>query len=44
MWLDCTDAALRQASTGHLRTAIKTELPHDYVKLPIGEIERRLFG
>ena len=35
---------LRQASTGHLRSAIKAEVAHDYVKLPVGEIERRLFG
>jgi len=34
----------RQASTKHLRAAIKAELPHDYVKLPVGEIEKRLFG
>ena len=35
---------LRDASTGHLRNAIKAEVAHDYVKLPIGEIENRLFG
>jgi protein required for attachment to host cells len=35
---------LRQASTGHLRSAIKREVAHDYVKLTIGEIEKRLFG
>lgn len=35
---------LRQASAGHLRAAIKAEIAHDYVKLPVGEIERRLFG
>jgi protein required for attachment to host cells len=35
---------LRQASPKHLRTAIKAEVAHDYVKLPVGEIEKRLFG
>lgn len=35
---------LRHAYPGRLRTAIKAEVPHDYVKLPIGEIEKRLFG
>jgi protein required for attachment to host cells len=35
---------LRQASAGHLRSAIKAEVARDYVKLPVGEIEKRLFG
>jgi protein required for attachment to host cells len=35
---------LREASTDHLRGAIKAEVAHDYVSLPVGEIERRLFG
>lgn len=35
---------LRHAATAHLRSAIRAEVAHDYVKLPIGEIEKRLFG
>jgi protein required for attachment to host cells len=35
---------LRHAYPGHLRSAIKAEVAHDYVKLPVGEIEKRLFG
>jgi protein required for attachment to host cells len=35
---------LRHAYPGRLRTAIKAEVAHDYVKLPVGEIEKRLFG
>lgn len=35
---------LRHASTAHLRNAIRAEVAHDYVKLPVGEIEKRLFG
>ena len=35
---------LRQAASGHLRGAIAAEVAHDYVKLPVGEIEKRLFG
>ena len=36
--------ALRQAYSAPLRAAITTELTHDYVKLPVHEIEKRLFG
>jgi protein required for attachment to host cells len=35
---------LRQAYSAPLRSAIRTEVLHDYVKLPVGEIEKRLFG
>jgi protein required for attachment to host cells len=35
---------LRHAATSHLRRVIRAEVAHDYVKLPVGEIERRLFG
>jgi protein required for attachment to host cells len=35
---------LRQAYPGHVRNAIRAEVAHDYVKLPVGEIEKRLFG
>ena len=35
---------LRHAYPGRLRGAIKAEVPHDYVKLPVFEIEKRLFG
>jgi protein required for attachment to host cells len=35
---------LRQAYPEQLRTAITAEVAHDYVKLPVGEIEKRLFG
>lgn len=35
---------LRQTYSAHLRTAIRGEVAHDYVKLPVGEIEKRLFG
>jgi|ERR1043165_4541185 protein required for attachment to host cells len=35
---------LRQAATEHLRTAIKAQVARDYLKLPVGEIEKRLFG
>jgi hypothetical protein len=35
---------LRHAYPGRLRSAIKAEVPHDYVKLPVFEIEKRLFG
>ena len=35
---------LRQAYPGHVRSAIRAEVAHDYVKLPVGEIEKRLFG
>jgi protein required for attachment to host cells len=35
---------LRQAYSASLRAAVRTELAHDYVKLPVGEIEKRLFG
>jgi protein required for attachment to host cells len=35
---------LRQASAGHLRSAVRREVAHDYVKLPVGDIEKRLFG
>jgi protein required for attachment to host cells len=35
---------LRKSATDHLHGAIKAEVAHDYVKLPVGDIERRLFG
>jgi protein required for attachment to host cells len=35
---------LRQAYSAALRAAVRTELAHDYVKLPVGEIEKRLLG
>jgi protein required for attachment to host cells len=35
---------IRHASSGHLRSAIKAEVAHDYVKLPVAEIEKRLFA
>jgi protein required for attachment to host cells len=35
---------LRQAYRGRLRTAVRAEVPHDYVKMPVSEIEKRLFG
>ena len=35
---------LRHAYPGRLRTAIRAEVAHDYVNMPVGEIERRLFG
>ncbi|HXW27482.1 MAG TPA: host attachment protein [Xanthobacteraceae bacterium] len=34
---------LRQAYSAPLRAAIGAELAHDYVRLPVGEIEKRLF-
>jgi len=35
---------LWQASSPAVRGAIETEIAHDYVKLPVSEIEKRLFG
>jgi protein required for attachment to host cells len=35
---------LRQAPAGHLHAAVKAEVAHDYIKLSVGEIEKRLFG
>ncbi len=35
---------IRQAWPSAQQAAIKAELPHDYVKLPVHEIEKRLFG
>ena len=35
---------LRQAYAGHVRSAIRAEVAHDYIKLPVDEIEKRLFG
>jgi len=35
---------LRQAFSPAVRGAIETEIAHDYVKLPVSEIEKRLFG
>lgn len=35
---------LRQAFSPAVRAAVETEIAHDYVKLPVGEIEKRLFG
>jgi len=35
---------LRHVFPGRLRAAIKAEIAHDYVNLPVGEIEKRLFG
>lgn len=35
---------LRQAFSPAVRGAVETEIAHDYVKLPVGEIEKRLFG
>jgi protein required for attachment to host cells len=35
---------LRQAFSPAVRAAVETEIAHDYVKLTVGEIEKRLFG
>ena len=35
---------LRHAFSGHLRAAIRAEVAHDFVNLPVGEIEKHLFG
>jgi protein required for attachment to host cells len=35
--------ALRQAFSPAVQAAVEIELAHDYVKLPVGEIEKRLF-
>jgi protein required for attachment to host cells len=35
---------LRQSYSAPLRSAIRAEVPHDLVKLPVDEIEKRLFG
>jgi protein required for attachment to host cells len=35
---------LRHAYPTRLRSAIRAEIDHDYVNMPVGEIEKRLFG